>query len=510
MFKRIIFVLVLFLLCGCAVADNNMAPIPQPPANVLSVPNQYPTVQAAVNAAVAAGASASNRYKIMISQGSWTITAPIVMYPGIDLVGSGMYATTLTGNFHGAIITPSSDCSIQDIGVIQNNTDVGFNGWTDGAYGYTICRLSTVAGDPINNLAIRRCYLANKNNTAIHLTSNATTGGKYTTNIPIINNMVIDGCIVSAPRFVMVEQASNCQITNNIVTCHDSLEDDDISGDMRTESILSMSTHNQSDTSDFNLIVDNTFDMTYNAIYGSAPMECAFLISGDGNKILNNSVRMQQNYGATDTNLCAIYISMGLTTSASLALSTPAMDDFVLQNVVEGNYIDVGTNSTNDLSGTIVQIIRLYVTRTYDSALLFERNVVHSRWYNASPTTRIQLTVDPGGSTGICTINMRDNILLDWAGNAVTPAMDILGTGASAFVTVNSDVRTGSHALAAGSYTVADTAVDANTRINLQTLTPGGTPGALYVSSKTAGTGFVIESTSSTDTSTVEWTETEY
>jgi hypothetical protein len=52
---------------------------------------------------------------------------------------------------------------------------------------------------------------------------------------------------------------------------------------------------------------------------------------------------------------------------------------------------------------------------------------------------------------------------------------------------------------------VATTAVDSNTRVFLTIQTPGGTVGAPYVSSITAGTGFGVKSTSGSDTSTVAW-----
>lgn len=53
--------------------------------------------------------------------------------------------------------------------------------------------------------------------------------------------------------------------------------------------------------------------------------------------------------------------------------------------------------------------------------------------------------------------------------------------------------------------TVTTTAVDSNTRIFLTIQTPGGTVGAPYVSSITAGTSFAVKSTSGSDTSTVAW-----
>ncbi len=59
--------------------------------------------------------------------------------------------------------------------------------------------------------------------------------------------------------------------------------------------------------------------------------------------------------------------------------------------------------------------------------------------------------------------------------------------------------------LAAGTVTVANTSVTATSRILLTCQTPGGTPGFLYVSARTAGTGFTITSSSSSDTSVVAW-----
>jgi len=60
-------------------------------------------------------------------------------------------------------------------------------------------------------------------------------------------------------------------------------------------------------------------------------------------------------------------------------------------------------------------------------------------------------------------------------------------------------------AMTAGSITVSTTAVTASSRIFLTAQTTGGTPGALRVSARTAGTSFTITSTSGTDTSTVAW-----
>ena len=64
---------------------------------------------------------------------------------------------------------------------------------------------------------------------------------------------------------------------------------------------------------------------------------------------------------------------------------------------------------------------------------------------------------------------------------------------------------TGTAVLAAGTKAVTEPRVTANSVIFVTTLTAGGTVGAPFVASKTAGTGFTITSTSGTDTSTIAY-----
>jgi hypothetical protein len=63
--------------------------------------------------------------------------------------------------------------------------------------------------------------------------------------------------------------------------------------------------------------------------------------------------------------------------------------------------------------------------------------------------------------------------------------------------------------LVGGTVTASDTAITANSEINVGVKTPGGTTGTLRVVSKTAGVGYVITSSSGTDTSTLAVTITE-
>lgn len=62
---------------------------------------------------------------------------------------------------------------------------------------------------------------------------------------------------------------------------------------------------------------------------------------------------------------------------------------------------------------------------------------------------------------------------------------------------------TGLATLVGGAATVTDANITANSVIELDYSTRGGTPGAVYVSAITASTSFVITSTSNTDTSKI-------
>lgn len=66
-------------------------------------------------------------------------------------------------------------------------------------------------------------------------------------------------------------------------------------------------------------------------------------------------------------------------------------------------------------------------------------------------------------------------------------------------------VAQGTATLVAGTVTVSTSLVGANSRIRLSYMTASGTPGSVFVNARTAGTSFVIKSTSSTDTSVIFW-----
>lgn len=82
-------------------------------------------------------------------------------------------------------------------------------------------------------------------------------------------------------------------------------------------------------------------------------------------------------------------------------------------------------------------------------------------------------------------------------------AIRVAGKGLQ--VAEGTNAKSGVATMAAGTATVSTAAVTANSRIQLTIQSPGGTVGSVYVNARTAGSSFVIKSTSATDTSVVAW-----
>jgi hypothetical protein len=81
-----------------------------------------------------------------------------------------------------------------------------------------------------------------------------------------------------------------------------------------------------------------------------------------------------------------------------------------------------------------------------------------------------------------------------------------VSVGTKLFITTGTNASAGqTGAMTGGTITVATTAVTANSLIYLTVGVPGGTVGSPYVSSVATGTSFTISSTSTLDTSKVNW-----
>jgi hypothetical protein len=133
--------------------------------------------------------------------------------------------------------------------------------------------------------------------------------------------------------------------------------------------------------------------------------------------------------------------------------------------------------------------------------------VVSTNVGNLDAFDRFRLLGSGGMSWGPGT-GARDVTLARNAANRLdlsTADLRIATIGRGLEVAEGSNAKMGLSTLVAGTVTVSTTAVAANSRIFLTAQSTGGTPGALRVSARTAGTSFTITSTSGTDTSTVAW-----
>lgn len=126
----------------------------------------------------------------------------------------------------------------------------------------------------------------------------------------------------------------------------------------------------------------------------------------------------------------------------------------------------------------------------YNAALNFDGYVFQiDEGLSASGSKVFQVLGGAGGSTTYLSIKK---------GGAVSIPFGIM-------VKEGSNAKQGTATLAAGSVTVSNTSVTANSRIFLTSQQDGGTPGFLRVSARTAGTSFTITSSSGTDTSVVAY-----
>ena len=96
-------------------------------------------------------------------------------------------------------------------------------------------------------------------------------------------------------------------------------------------------------------------------------------------------------------------------------------------------------------------------------------------------------------------------ILAFYSDNITTEKLAIGKNGQFIAPTGTADAIVGTAALVAGTVTVSTTSVSAASKIFVTHATPGGTMGHLSQGTIVAGTSFVINSNSGTDTSTVNW-----
>lgn len=163
---------------------------------------------------------------------------------------------------------------------------------------------------------------------------------------------------------------------------------------------------------------------------------------------------------------------------------------------VSGTVNQGGTASGNvygiHINNTLTSVLGTY----YALGILVNASGAKGVYQSGSSTTNNFVGPTAFGATGTPTeaVEVTGNVELTTAGNKL-----IIATGSNASV--------GTATLSSGTITVNTTAVTANSIIFISRNTPGGTLGNLSVPSAsiTAGTSFVINSDSGSETSTVNW-----
>lgn len=220
-------------------------------------------------------------------------------------------------------------------------------------------------------------------------------------------------------------------------------------------------------------------------------------ISGD---TANNLKLTAQGLGQIQANnlLAALQgatVAQGATVTGGITADT----EVITSGQAAGLLLDI-TNTTTPASGALERLTVAGAGDTFQACRV-----------SGDTTPRLQLGMTAAGLAQI--LMGPGNAAFDTIIRRLSPtALGILGAdlavdtaGSGLQVKEGTNAKQGTAVLVGGTVVVSNTAVTANSRIFLTAQNTGGTPGALRVSARTAGTSFTITSTSATDTSTVAY-----
>jgi hypothetical protein len=264
-------------------------------------------------------------------------------------------------------------------------------------------------------------------------------------------------------------------------------------------------------------------DSSANALFGaystyiSSSKEHYFL---DGVRLgnsffANNSSGVNNLFGDTNG------LSFSDSTGVQIALGTSTYFSFAQPLVLNGG-LSLGTN----LLATNVSSVSKLVGGPAGLALTgvdgVNRLFIHTNYVSLDATTYLNQNVYLRTNVFLIESSGANNVYGGPSGfNIYDSTGSIAQTVTSASVTIEKPfyvndpvalgangiqftrVRRGTATLTAGSVTVADATVTANSEIYLNHRTPGGTPGWLRVSSRSNGVSFTVTSSSGTDTSVI-------
>ena len=230
--------------------------------------------------------------------------------------------------------------------------------------------------------------------------------------------------------------------------------------------------------------LDNSDADTFKLSYGSGNVGSGtkFSVGTDGATIINGSFQLN---GA-------------LTTTGATSLG----DSLLLQKTAASGLGITIYNTANSGSAHAMLALSAGGSSGGDSVISFNEASAGNQWnlgMDNSDSDKFKL------SYGGATVGSGDIFSFTTAGVASFVGDLVLSTaGKGIQVKEGSNARMGNSTLVGGAVTVSNTSVTANTRIFLSRATTGGTTGDLSYT-KSAATSFTINSSSGTDTSTVDW-----
>jgi hypothetical protein len=189
--------------------------------------------------------------------------------------------------------------------------------------------------------------------------------------------------------------------------------------------------------------------------------------------------------------------------------STPALTTVTFQSQVAFLAAVAFTATVLNLTGATAAADVLTANVTGDAGKRFVLDADGTlRWGDG--TAAVDTSLDRSGANALETAGFfamgsgQSGGAFSIFGNAVN-SLKLGSAGGGVAITEGANARMGVSTLVGGTVVVANTSVTATTRIFLMCQTPGGTPGFLRVSARTAATSFTILSSSGTDTSVVAW-----
>lgn len=169
-----------------------------------------------------------------------------------------------------------------------------------------------------------------------------------------------------------------------------------------------------------------------------------------------------------------------------------------------GGHVHQGDTLLRHNSGSLSEVHFAHVTTNAGQRLL---NVQAAGTYDVylDGVQRVSSAQQPFVAASGVTLNVRGGTFRE------TGSAGAFSTGAGTVNVLGGLVlKTGTATLVAGTVTVADTSITANSVIRLTSKTAGGTVGAPFVSARSAGASFTITSTNTADSSVIQYEILQY